>query len=116
MYRDWDLLRHILLFVEPLDYPNEYISIRVEDYGAHDIAYHVAIMKEGGLLEAEENPYSCFIEWSRVRLTWAGHELTDLIRDDAFWENAKQHCQALPAHNMQLLTEVLQRRAREQSL
>jgi hypothetical protein len=88
MRRDAALIRWLLLHIETLAYPNQYISFHFEGYSRDEIVYHVEILSESGLIQAQGNRYSCFDEWSDVRLTWTGHELTALIRDLHIWEEA----------------------------
>lgn len=59
---------------------------------AHDFAFHVELMAEAGLLEADVKhflsgePAAVLVR----RLTWAGCEFLDSVRDPSLWERAKQ--------------------------
>jgi hypothetical protein len=88
MYRNPELIRKILLKIEAFPYPNQYMTFKFEDFDALDVNYHMLILQDSGLLEAEENRYSCFDEWSNVRLTWDGHELAGLMHDEQRWQSA----------------------------
>ncbi len=86
MYRHSQLIRRILLAIEPLPYPNEYISFDWKDYTPDMISYHVNLLHDSGLIQATENKLTCFDEWNDVRLTWTGHEFLELIRDEKVWK------------------------------
>lgn len=90
MKRNLEIIRSLLLQIETFPYPNKYMTLEAEDSTASEISYHVRLLTEGGLIEAEDNPYSCFDEWSQVRLTWQGHELLELARNQAHWEAAQK--------------------------
>jgi hypothetical protein len=113
MQRDPDLIRKLLLAIEPKPFPNQYVSFEFDGHSEDGIAYHVLLMSEGGLIAAEKNPYSCFEEWNNVRLTWHGHELLDLCRDENRWQQAKQQ---LLQQSAGLNFEALQRILLELSL
>ncbi len=89
MLRNMELIRRLLIAVEALPYPNEYISFKWADQDAQKVRYHVNLLHEGGLIQAYANPLSCFDEWSQVRLTWEGHELLALLRDEPVWQQAQ---------------------------
>lgn len=92
MKRDMDLARKILLAIEahpepcswngPLDFPN---------YPEKEISYHVKLLKEAGLIEANISiaggeTFICFVN----SLTWEGHEFLEASRDDSRWEKVKR--------------------------
>jgi hypothetical protein len=88
MRRDAELIRLLLLHIETLAYPNQYMTFHFDGHDASAIVYHIDILKESGLIQAEENRYSCFDEWSNVRLTWIGHEFTALLHEEQHWQAA----------------------------
>ena len=90
MQRYPELIRQILLRIEEFPFPNQYMTFRFQEYEAPVVVNHVTLLREAGLIEAEENPYSCFDEWSNVRLTWRGHELLELLRDGERWQAVLQ--------------------------
>jgi len=113
MQRDLELIRRLLIEIETLPYPNEYISFKWADQDAEVISYHVNLMHEGALIQAFENQLSCFYEWNDVRLTWHGHELLELIRDPNTWQSAKNAVEQFShGNNLELIKQhLLQRRA-----
>lgn len=69
MVRNMELVKAILLFVEQ-NQVDDSVSVEVEGYSENEIAYHIAILSEAGLLKPNPD-----FDASRVSLTWAGHEL-----------------------------------------
>ncbi len=91
MKRDMDLIRRIALEVEEMEFG--YVLTSMEDKGVEEAAFamHVVWMKEAGLIAAFVQTYESGEPPSvRVqRLTWAGCEFVDAIRDDTLWNKAK---------------------------
>lgn len=88
MRRHFDLLRTILLRAEASEPGTNVLELGLEEEFA-EIAHHVELLVEAGLLRAQisyldrsPTPVYVVIE----RLTWAGHEFLDLARDDARWD------------------------------
>jgi hypothetical protein len=87
MKRDMDLIREILLEKEA-----EHTHMHLPHCSSQqEFAYHVALLKEAGLVEAivrtdhKGMPEAASI----IRLTWTGHEFLDAARNDSVWKNAK---------------------------
>jgi hypothetical protein len=91
MKRDMELIRTILINAEDDKYPYGG-RVCVEGYSEETCAYHVALMQDVGLVDAEvirtsETPNAA----ARIdRLTSAGHDFCDAIRNDTVWTRAKQ--------------------------
>ncbi|MGB4059597.1 MAG: DUF2513 domain-containing protein [Burkholderiaceae bacterium] len=89
MMRDMDLVRQIAL--EVADMPPQQQLASLDDVDPHLFAFHVALMKEAGLVVANIQEYLSG-EAPRVRvvrLTWEGCEFVDAIKDDTLWAKAK---------------------------
>ena len=87
MKRDMDLVRKILLAVEETDsFPD------VPGYSSDEIARHIEIMTEYGLVDATiERAYGSSVPICVVRgLTWEGHEFLDAARNEFSWNQAKK--------------------------
>lgn len=82
MKRDADLVRDILLSVEA-----DHSGIKSEITDQDIINHHLHLMIEGGLLSGQEINEG---QWQIYGLTWAGHELIDLIGDEVRWSAIKQ--------------------------
>ncbi|MEQ9639917.1 MAG: DUF2513 domain-containing protein [Alphaproteobacteria bacterium] len=53
------------------------------------VMYHLEIMVEGGLVSAIDGTTMQARAFMPLRLTWAGHEVLDVIRDPGIWEQTK---------------------------
>jgi hypothetical protein len=89
MKRDLKLVKHILLRVEAQDHVESKFSI--PGYDDKTVSYHVAVMKEAGLLDAIVHKFmDGTVEGIPIRMTWQGHEWLDLARNNKTWKNAKK--------------------------
>ena len=90
MQRNWDIIRKILLKVEQL--PTEdstFASNELEGVDGEAVAYHMRLLLEahlmvGGCRDALGPPF-CHAS----RLTWAGHEFLDKIKNESLWQQIK---------------------------
>lgn len=91
MKRDWDLIRKILLSLEELpDTASSLASNEVEGYQKDDVAYHIYIMKQAGLIEAICNgTMSDGMLCIAQMLTWEGQEFLSKIRQQSTWNKIK---------------------------
>ncbi|MDR0216198.1 MAG: DUF2513 domain-containing protein [Comamonas sp.] len=91
MKRDMDLVRRIALEVESLEFDFVLTDLEEQGVDAATFGIHAIWMKEAGLITARIQEYSSGgppgVEISR--LTWAGCEFVDSIRDDTLWKKAK---------------------------
>lgn len=96
MKRDMDLIRRIVLAVQdlPLGQGRETCVLNgLEGIDPLEFGAHVQLLEEAGLVMAavqggEKRPAANAVVF---RLTWAGHEFADSIRDDTLWKKAKDH-------------------------
>lgn len=86
MKRDMDLLRSILLKVEESDSPHG-CQVRIPGYSYEQLYAHAKLAEDAHLIEAK---FSLDLRNFHVlRLTFAGHEFLDEVRNDTRWEKAK---------------------------
>jgi hypothetical protein len=92
MKRDMDLIRKILLFVEEHPDPDGWVQIELEDHPTKEVSYHIKLLDQAGLIEAEDlSTYGMDgFKWVARSLTWRGHEFLNAARDDTRWNNAKK--------------------------
>lgn len=96
MKREMALVRRIALAVEALPAGEILTSDDLADVDVSEFALHVAWMDEAGLIRASINdnmdgePAACFV----LRLTWAGCEFTDAVRNETLWRRALQEVMA----------------------
>jgi hypothetical protein len=92
MKRDMDLVRSILLEIEKQTSGFAFEAPKVSEYSKEKIVYHLYIMIQGGLLEAQPTQTAAAIipmDFSYINLTWLGHEFIDNARDEGVWKKAK---------------------------
>jgi len=95
MKRDMDLVRRLLLDLEsapgPLDGSHE-----VSGYDEDAVAYHLGLLIRSGFADGPEPQYT-FENTSKapdfvlaLRLTPAGHDFVDTMRDETVWKKVKE--------------------------
>lgn len=86
MKRDMELIRLLLLEKEQDSPPPE-----LADYDEQLVVYQIALMIDAGLVVGEVLPDRDGTPRGAVvvRLTWAGHEFLDSLRDPTIWQSAK---------------------------
>lgn len=86
MRRDPELVRAILIGVTEADGdPIELKVLEFDDYTNEEVSYHIEILCEGGYLTGQNLTTAGGYHWVAQRLTWAGNDLLDSIRDDGVW-------------------------------
>ncbi len=93
MKRDMDLVRKIFIEVEKAESYDKPFELEVEGFSSDQVAYHLLLLKDAGLLEVEESS-----NWSAtyvlpIRMTWSGTEFLAAARDDTRWNKAKEIAQ-----------------------
>ena len=88
MKRDMDLVRTILFVMEdgPALAPDD---LDIEGYDGETVSYHLAIMGEAGLLIVLDTSTLSEFSVLPLRMTWAGHEFLEAVRDDNRWNQVK---------------------------
>jgi hypothetical protein len=88
MKRDLDLVRRILLHLEEGEAnPSGFGAFVDEGYDAGAIHYHLRLLHDAGLIEADEIVPG---QWWPERMTWSGHEFLDAARDEELWRETKR--------------------------
>jgi len=90
MKRDMDLARNILFKIEDYSEPNDWAEIKLEDYSQEEISYHIKLLYQAGLIEANDVTDTSGFEWKAKSLTWKGHEFLEAARNNSRWNNAKK--------------------------
>jgi hypothetical protein len=93
MKRDMDLIRTILQKVESCEDPwGLHETLDIEGYNQNEISYHIKLLHEAGLLNAQEvsemGPDG--FRWWPGSLTWAGQDFLNAAKDDSLWKKAKE--------------------------
>lgn len=90
MKRDMDLVRKIMFKLEELpSYDLGAVELEIEGHSPNEVSYHVMLLDEAGLLEAQDFSTFSGPDWRPKRLTWTGHEFIEASRDQGRWEKAK---------------------------
>lgn len=102
MKRDIDLIKEILIEIEESNAPNDIVEIDIPKRNQEVISYHIMLMKQAGLLDAENVSGTSSFHWIPISLTWQGHEFLDAIRNDSVWSKLKSKLKeqggSLPFH------------------
>jgi DNA-binding transcriptional ArsR family regulator len=88
MKRDMDLVRKILFEIERQPFTRGKITLEIEGYSHEEISYHVLLLSEADLIEADVSARAS-AEYKPIRLTWQGHEFLEAVRDEARWNKLK---------------------------
>lgn len=113
MKRDMDLIRLLLIGIDadPILDGDHWLSpsvqnnlgvIGVSDYSEEQVAYHLTLMIEAGLVVGNTTMEMPIIS----RLTWQGHELLDNVRDSGIWRSTKERVKDLPGIGIGVIVEV----------
>lgn len=96
MKRDWDVVRDLLTKLEELPNRDHYVSLgdfQLSDKdAAYKVSYHMELLIEAGIVEGKMRQVlgGGPINFTALRLTWAGHEFLDAIRNDTVWNKTKE--------------------------
>jgi hypothetical protein len=108
MKRNMDLIRELLLKLEPerLDgdlYRIEVAQLGIEGYSYADLSYHMLLLIEGGLFLGERDASGGFV--GRM-ITPAGHDFLDSVRDQAVWSKTKKGALEAGGFTIDLLKDL----------
>ena len=92
--RDMELVRAMLLFVEGQERRGDQTvqPIAMPGWSIEELAYHRDLLIDAGYLEATSMEIADFdsseVFVTVTGLTWQGHDLLDLMRDERSWRRA----------------------------
>src|SRR4051812_28617180 len=90
MKRNMELVRQILLQTEKSVHVGDEIDLNIEGYSREEIYYHVKILSDAGLLEANNLTTYDGFKWTPKNLTWKGHEFLDAARNETVWKKTTE--------------------------
>jgi hypothetical protein len=91
MKRDLDLVRQILLEIEKSESKDGSSLPSIDGVEPDRIAYHVDLMMQAGWLTGDKQEYiGGPPEYSRLNLTWHGHDYLDAVRERSVWADIKK--------------------------
>lgn len=102
-----ELVRKILLEVEAFE-GDIYEGVPLDIQGATDqqIGYHVMLLVEAGYLVGDDMSTFDGVDWEAQRLTYAGHEFLDTIRDAEVWRRTKDAAVKVGGVSLQVMVEI----------
>ena len=112
MKRDMDLMRQILLLIEERsDVPPKILTLKdffdiKED--AYMISLHIDLLRDAGLIEVINTSYleRGLKDFDITRLTLAGYEYLDAIRDIKIWHKVKQSISFVGGATLDVIKQV----------
>jgi DNA-binding transcriptional ArsR family regulator len=108
MKLDKDLIRAILLEVEswpPTQYEGR--ALELDGHEAAAVSYHLMVLGEAGYLVVDDVGYTgSDIEFEAVRLTYAGHEYVDAVRNPEIWKQTKAAAGKAGSLSLKVIIEV----------
>jgi hypothetical protein len=118
--RDLELVREILLRLEPLDAHYAHPvplkigegPLKIDGYSNEAIAYHLRIMTEGGLIANNGIMDDNLTLPGYLGFNWLGHEFLDDVRDPKRWETLKGTANKLGGVGMGVLMDLAKAYAR----
>jgi hypothetical protein len=113
MTRDIDLIRELLLKLENLPtrpggiylLNPEDDEIQIDGYSNHQIDYHLSLISEAGLIDSGKSS-AVMNGYLFSRLSWAGHDFLDSIRDPDVWAKTKRGAEAAGGFTADLLMDL----------
>lgn len=110
MRRNMDLLRLLLLKLETISEDShsifvfQYEELEVEGYTEDQVAYHLHLAVEAGLVDQGGN--GVMNGFMFRRLTWDGHDFADAVRDEDIWGKTRQSANAAGGFSLELLRDL----------
>ena len=90
MKRDMDLIRKMLLIIEANCVPGILSPIPLDGYTEDQIDYHFDLLQEIGFIEGTYYIGGKSKDYlGNFRMTWAGHDFLDAVRNDSVWARVK---------------------------
>ncbi len=109
MQRDMDLVREILRELADARQPLPASMFADGARSVEEVGYNMVIMDEAGLIEARRTGASGdpYYRVCALRMTWAGNDFFDSVRDDAVWGKVKRRIgKQLPSAAFEVFVKV----------
>jgi len=107
--RDMDLVRDLLLQIEEFDQGlGGDVEIEAGDRAPQVIAEHLRLLLEARLIDGDVVPDDqyAFDHIVPTRLTWAGHDFLDTVRDPEIWKKTKEGALSAKGFTLDLLQDL----------
>lgn len=89
MKRDMDLCRTLLIELESAEQLQGWVDLEIAGRSDEEVTYHIRLLQEAGLIEAQDLTTLTSTTWKAKRLTWAGHEFLSAAHNESVWTKAK---------------------------
>ena len=89
MRLDPDLVRAVLMKTAELPFDGGFHAIEIEDCTEEALNYHIMILAQSGLIEAEDLTTLDGVCWQPKFLTYEGNEFLSAAERDTVWSKAK---------------------------
>lgn len=108
MKRDPDLEREILLAIEASDHdPLTWINLEnIQGHSPSAISYHVKLLDEAGLIEAQDLSTMSGFNWKPKRITMRGHQYLENVRDPEIWQKTKDGAKKIGSFGLDTLAAL----------
>lgn len=92
MTRDMDLVRKILVGVEARNDPFSFEELVIDGHEPAEVSGHLEMLAEAGYVEVTDltTMGTSYRKLCPKRLTWAGHEFLDSVRNESVWIDVKK--------------------------
>lgn len=110
MLRDMELMRALLLRLEVIgeDRYGVYVytseDIQIDGYSWGQVMYHFELAAEAGLVEMGGSAFMGKLVFKR--LTWAGHDFVDAVRDNDIWNRTRKGALAAGGVSFDLVKDL----------
>lgn len=110
MKRDMGLMRLLLLKLEELDEDGQSIyhyssdDLQIDGYTWPQVNYHYDLAVKAGLVDMGGSGIMNGILFRR--LTWAGHDFVDAVRDEDIWNKTKEGALAAGGFSFDLVKDL----------
>jgi len=106
MRRDSDLIRAILLAVEADERCDVLCIPKLPGFHDDAVDSHTRLLVERGFLATYYPDRARGQPWACIRLTWAGYDFLDNIRDPAVWRSVKRAASKVGSWSIDTLAAV----------
>ena len=117
MKRDMELVRQLLFAIETHEFTSRLQNPPIEGYDEQTVDHHVFLMWEAGLVEAINTDHQMSGPHRRAaarRLTWAGHDALEVLRNDTIWAKTKAVVTKAGGASIPMVIEVASSFVKEQ--
>lgn len=107
MKRNMDLVREILLQIEERDQgQRRWVELTIPEHSESEVVEHLFLLHETGLIEGNDTSSIGERDFKARRLTAAGHDFLDSVRDPKIWKKAKDGAEAAGGFSLGILGDI----------